>query len=238
MLPGDASTARVRLSVAAPQLWHPDSPSLYSVTATLTELDGTTIDEETTSFGIRRLQLDPAHGLRINGQTVKLRGACVHHDNGPLGAATIGAAEDRRVRLMKAAGFNALRSAHNPMSRAMLDACDRHGVLVMDELTDVWNRSKTAFDSSLTFAERWQDDVAALVAKDFNHPSVIMYSIGNEILELATPDRRRPGDAASPKSSAHSMTRATSRTASTASSPTSIAWQRRWPSSRPPTRTR
>ena len=118
---------------------------------------------------------------------MKLRGACVHHDNGPLGAATIGAAEDRRVRLMKAAGFNALRSAHNPMSRAMLDACDRHGVLVMDELTDVWNRSKTAFDSSLTFAERWQDDVAALVAKDFNHPSVIMYSIGNEILELATP---------------------------------------------------
>ena len=157
------------------------------MTATLTDLDGTVIDEETTSFGIRRLQLDTAHGLRINGQTVKLRGACVHHDNGPLGAATIGAAEDRRVRLLKAAGFNALRSAHNPMSRAMLDACDRHGVLVMDELTDVWNRSKTAFDSSLTFSERWQDDVAALVAKDFNHPSVVMYSIGNEILELATP---------------------------------------------------
>ena len=187
VLPGDASTARVRLSVAAPQLWHPDSPSLYSVTVTLTDLDGTVIDEETTRFGIRRLQLDTARGLRINGETVKLRGACVHHDNGPLGAATIGAAEDRRVRLMKAAGFNALRSAHNPMSRAMLDACDRHGVLVMDELTDVWNKSKTAFDSSLTFAERWEEDVAALVAKDFNHPSVIMYSIGNEILDLATP---------------------------------------------------
>ena len=208
MLPGDASTARVRLSVAAPQLWHPDSPSLYSVTATLTDLDGTVIDEETTSFGIRRLQLDPAHGLRINGETVKLRGACVHHDNGPLGAATIGAAEDRRVRLLKAAGFNALRSAHNPMSRAMLDACDRHGVLVMDELTDVWNRSKTAFDSSLTFAERWEDDVAALVAKDFNHPSVIMYSIGNEILDLATPIGVDAGAGVSPRASAHSTTRA------------------------------
>jgi hypothetical protein len=187
VLPGDTSTARVRLSVAGARLWHPDSPSLYSVRATLTELDGSVIDEETTSFGIRRLQLDTVHGLRINGDTVKLRGACVHHDNGPLGAATIGAAEDRRVRLLKEAGFNALRSAHNPMSRAMLDACDRHGVLVMDELTDVWNKSKTAFDSSLTFSERWQQDVAALVAKDFNHPSVIMYSIGNEILELATP---------------------------------------------------
>ena len=105
----------------------------------------------------------------------------------PLGAATIDAAEDRRVRLLKEAGFNAIRSAHNPISRAMLDACDRHGVLVMDELTDVWTQSKTAFDSSLTFPDRWRQDVAALVAKDFNHPSVVLYSIGNEILELATP---------------------------------------------------
>lgn len=187
VLPGETSTARVRLSVVAPLLWHPDTPALYTVTATLTDLDGAVIDTETTRFGIRRLQLDTVHGLRINGEIVKLRGACVHHDNGPLGAATIGAAEDRRVRLLKAAGFNALRSAHNPMSRAMLDACDRYGVLVMDELSDVWTRSKTAFDSSVTFSERWQDDVAALVAKDHNHPSVVMYSIGNEILELATP---------------------------------------------------
>jgi beta-galactosidase len=187
VLPAGSATARVRLSVPDPRLWHPDSPALYTATATLTDLDGTVIDEETTTFGIRRLQLDTVHGLRINGETVTLRGACVHHDNGPLGAATIGAAEDRRVRLLKAAGFNALRSAHNPMSRAMLDACDRHGVLVMDELTDVWNKSKTAFDSSLTFSERWREDVAAMVEKDRNHPSVIMYSIGNEILELATP---------------------------------------------------
>jgi beta-galactosidase len=186
-MPGDTAIARARLAVREPRLWHPDSPELYTVIATLADLDGTAIDDETTRFGIRRLQLDTVHGLRINGETVKMRGACVHHDNGPLGAATIGAAEDRRVRLLKAAGFNALRSAHNPMSRAMLDACDRHGVLVMDELSDVWTRSKTAFDSSITFSDRWQDDVEALVAKDVNHPSVVMYSIGNEILELATP---------------------------------------------------
>ena len=187
VLPGEPAIARTRLSVPGPHLWGVDDPKLYSVSTTLTSGDDGVFDEDASSFGIRRLQLDPQRGLRINGETVKLRGACVHHDNGPLGAATIRTAEDRRVRLLKEAGFNALRSAHNPMSRAMLDACDRHGVLVMDELTDVWTRSKTAFDSSLSFPERWRDDVAALVEKDFNHPSVIMYSIGNEILELATP---------------------------------------------------
>lgn len=186
VLPGDSAVARVRVAVEGPRLWHPDSPALYRCETTLTGADGE-LDADAVDFGIRRLQVDAARGLRLNGGPVVLRGACVHHDNGPLGAATIDAAEDRRVRLLKQAGFNALRSAHNPMSRAMLDACDRHGMLVMDELTDVWTRSKTAFDSATTFAETWRSDVAALVAKDVNHPSVIMYSIGNEILELGTP---------------------------------------------------
>lgn len=186
VLPGEPATARFRLVVADPLLWGTDSPHLYSATATLQGERGA-VDEDAVTFGIRRLQVDPHHGLRINGRTVKLRGACVHHDNGPLGAATPDAAEDRRIRLLKQAGFNAIRSAHNPLSRAMLDACDRHGVLVMDELTDTWTRAKTAFDDSVGFADRWRADVAALVAKDRNHPSVIMYSIGNEILELATP---------------------------------------------------
>jgi hypothetical protein len=153
----------------------------------LTELDGTVVDVDEMCFGVRRLQLDTTHGLRINGATVELRGACIHHDNGPLGAVSIADAEERRVRLLKAAGFNAIRSAHNPASRALLDACDRYGMIVMDELTDVWVKSKTSFDGSIGFDERWQRDVAALVAKDLNHPSVVMYSIGNEILELATP---------------------------------------------------
>lgn len=185
-LPGEHATARFRLAIPTPSLWHPDSPALYQARLRLTDADGE-LDTDAVDFGIRTLQVDPVNGLRINGETVKLRGACVHHDNGPLGAATIDAAEDRRVRLLKAAGFNALRSAHNPMSRAMLDACDRHGVLVMDELADVWTRSKTAFDNAVTFADRWRHDIAALVAKDVNHPSVVLYSIGNEILELGTP---------------------------------------------------
>lgn len=185
--PGATATARSRMAVPAPELWGVESPALYDVRIGLHDETGTRIDEDAAAIGIRSLQVDPQQGLRINGEVVKLRGACVHHDNGPLGAATFAAAEERRVRLLKEAGFNALRSAHNPMSRAMLDACDRHGVLVMDELTDVWTRSKTSFDAAPTFADRWEHDVAALVAKDVNHPSVVLYSIGNEILELGAP---------------------------------------------------
>ncbi|PPF38032.1 glycoside hydrolase family 2 TIM barrel-domain containing protein [Rathayibacter sp. AY1A3] len=183
---GATSVARQRLYVVAPQLWDVDSPSLYTAVTTLVDT-GTAVEERETRFGIRTLQLDPMEGLRINGTAVKLRGACVHHDNGILGAATIGRAEERRVQLLKAAGFNAIRSSHNPLSQAMLDACDRHGMLVMDETFDMWTIGKSAFDYSLSFPEWWERDVEALVAKDFNHPSVIFYSIGNEIPETGNP---------------------------------------------------
>jgi len=188
VLPGDEAVARARLTVEHPQLWGIDSAALYELhTALAAEGDETPIDTDRTVFGIRSLQLDPVHGLRINGESVTLRGACVHHDNGPLGAVSIAAAEDRRVRLLKEAGFTAIRSSHNPAGRALLEACDRHGMVVMDELGDVWTRAKTAFDHSVRFAEDWRADVEALVAKDVNHPSVILYSIGNEILEVASP---------------------------------------------------
>ncbi len=181
--------ARQRLAVSDPARWSTDHPHLYSCTTTLAETDdeAAELDRDVTAFGIRSLQLDPAHGLRINGETVKLRGACVHHDNGPIGAATIGRAEERRVELLKAAGFNALRSAHNPMSRAMLDACDRLGVIVMDETWDMWTENKVNHDFALRFEERWSNDVASLVRKDRNHPSVVLYSTGNEIPEVGSP---------------------------------------------------
>ena len=187
--PHATAIGRQRLAVANPARWSADQPHLYSCTTTLAQRDdeAAELDRDITAFGIRSLQLDPTHGLRINGETVKLRGACVHHDNGPIGAATISRAEERRVELLKAAGFNALRSAHNPMSRAMLDACDRLGVIVMDETWDMWTENKVNHDFALRFEERWRNDVATLVRKDRNHPSVVLYSTGNEIPDVGSP---------------------------------------------------
>jgi beta-galactosidase len=132
LTPGQTATVRQRLYVSAPALWSPDHPTLYTARVDV----GSEAVEEI--FGIRTVTVDPRKGLRINGEPVLLRGACIHHDNGPLGAAAIGRAEERRIELLKAAGFNAIRSAHNPVSIAMLDACDRVGMLVMDEFTDMW----------------------------------------------------------------------------------------------------
>ena len=181
-LPHSTGVVRERVYIPNPRLWSVDTPALYVARTTV---EGISDDPEVrhTPFGVRKLQLDPQNGLRINGQSVKLRGACIHHDNGILGAATFADAEERRVKLLKAAGFNAIRSSHNPLSVAMLDACDRHGMLVMDETFDMWADSKSPFDYSLAFPEWWERDVEAMVVTDFNHPSVIIYSIGNEIPE-------------------------------------------------------
>ncbi|MFJ7995704.1 glycoside hydrolase family 2 TIM barrel-domain containing protein [Streptomyces sp. NPDC096310] len=179
--PGEPATAGRRLYVQVPSLWSPDSPTLYTCAVSITGTDAVEV-----AFGIRSLRLDPRHGMRINGETVKLRGACVHHDNGPLGAATFARAEERRVRLLKDAGFNAIRMSHHPMSTAMLDACDRLGMLVVDEAFDIWTWGKSPFDYSLSFPEWWERDIEAMVAKDHNHPSVVLYSIGNEIPETGT----------------------------------------------------
>ena len=129
----------------------------------------------------------PNAGCGSTASRCSLRGACVHHDNGVLGAATIDRADERRVELLQAAGFNAIRSAHNPMSRAMLDACDRLGMLVMDETFDMWMQTKSEDDYALRFADWWEADVEAMVRKDVNHPSVILYSIGNEVPDGSTP---------------------------------------------------
>ncbi|MDP4501799.1 glycoside hydrolase family 2 TIM barrel-domain containing protein [Nonomuraea turcica] len=180
--PREAAIARRRLYVRDPSLWSPDSPALYTCAVSLTDIDAVEV-----AFGIRSLRLDPEHGLRINGETVKLRGACMHHDNGPLGAATFAQAEERRVRLLKNAGFNAIRMSHHPMSIAMLDACDRLGMLVVDETFDMWTWGKNPFDYSLNFPEWWERDIEAMVAKDYNHPSVVLYSLGNEIPETGSP---------------------------------------------------
>lgn len=185
LLPYETVTSHQRTYVPHPSLWSPDNPALYRATVSLQDENGP-IDRESTTFGIRSLAVDPIRGLRLNGETIKLRGAAVHHDHGVLGAAEFADAAVRRVQRMKDAGFNAIRSAHNPISVAMLDACDRLGMLVFDEAFDMWSVSKSTDDYSRSFPQWWERDIDAMVAKDFNHPSVIMYSIGNEIIEAGT----------------------------------------------------
>jgi beta-galactosidase len=182
---GERSTLRQRLYVRQPKLWNVDTPYLYSCRTRV--MDGENVlDEERNIFGIRSLSLDAEDGLRINGEVVKLRGACIHHDNGVIGAATIERAEERRIEILKEAGFNSIRMSHYPASKAMLNACDSLGMLVMDESFDVWTENKSNYDYALYFPTWWEQDIQAMVDKDFNHPSVIMYSIGNEIHETGS----------------------------------------------------
>ena len=173
LTPGEQGKARQVFYIRSPHLWSPDSPSLYRASVSIDD------DVADIPFGVRTVTVDPRQGLRINGEPTLLRGACVHHDNGPSGAAAIARAEERRVELLKAAGFNAIRAAHKPLSVAMLDACDRLGMLVIDE-----NRN---FGSSPEHLEQ----LRAMVRRDRNHPSVLMYSLGNEIAEVVTPHGAR-----------------------------------------------
>ncbi|MBR7016476.1 MAG: DUF4982 domain-containing protein [Lachnospiraceae bacterium] len=183
---GEKAAYRLHLFVKNPSLWDEDSPYLYQYRVDI--LAGEDIlDTECGTFGIRRLQLDPVHGLRVNGKTVKLRGGCIHHDNGVIGAKEFPFAAEYRVKKLKEAGFNAIRSSHYPMSRHLLRACDKYGMYVMDEYSDVWTTSKVAYDYSMHMTEWWEHDIENMVRKDRNHPSVIMYSIGNEIPETGNP---------------------------------------------------
>lgn len=179
-----ANGDNVTFGIPSPEFWDDETPNLYQAKVSLLENE-TIVDEAFETFGIRMIEWSAAKGFRINGREVLLRGACVHHDNGIIGAHANEDAEDRRVRLLKQAGFNAIRSAHNPCSKAMLHACDKYGVYVMDELCDMWYIHKVKYDYVLDFEEWYEKDLEAMVAKDFNHPSVIMYSIGNEVSETS-----------------------------------------------------
>ena len=175
--------AAQEIAVANPALWSPESPTLYRAVSTIRK-DGKVIDQVTTSFGIRTLVWSAEKGLLLNGKAIKLTGGSVHHDNGPLGAAAFDRAEERRVELLKSAGMNAVRTAHNPPSSAFLDACDRIGLLVLDEPFDVWQAHKVKFDYGSDFDAWWKQDVSSMVLRDRNHPAVVIWGIGNEIPEL------------------------------------------------------
>jgi len=172
---------KVDAAVNTPPLWSPENPLLSKV-VTQIYLGDKLVDEVTTPIGIRHLAWSADKGMTINGKTYKLNGGCIHHDNGVLGACAFDRAEERKIEILKASGFNAIRTAHNPPSPALLDACDRLGMLVMDEAFDCWvNGKHTKYDYHTVFKEWWQRDLDSMVRRDRNHPSVVLWSIGNEI---------------------------------------------------------
>ena len=190
---GGRETARIRLNVKNPKLWDAEEPNLYRVRAAVRNLgeyrthfepSGTgETDGDSVLFGIRTVTADAVRGLRVNGKEVKLKGGCLHHDNGLLGAVSLYGAEERKIRKLKEAGFNAVRTAHNPPSAALIEACDRTGMYVFDEAFDAWNMGKRGGDYSQHFAEHWEEDLTAFVKRDRSHPSVLLWSTGNEIPE-------------------------------------------------------
>jgi len=161
------------------KLWSAEHPALY----TCRVIYGEDVREE--DFGIRMVECTPRQGFEINGKRVILRGACIHHDNGILGASAHDFAEERKIRILKEQGYNAIRSAHNPCSKALLRACDKLGMLVVDEYVDVWYIHKTKYDYAAEVVSHYKQDLSDLVNKDYNHPSVVMYSTGNEVSETA-----------------------------------------------------
>ena len=179
----DYATVTQTFSIAQPRLWTPQTPNRYRVHLSLRSLEGKILDETDVFCGIRTVEYDARQGFRLNGQPILINGACVHHDNGLLGAAAFDAAEARRVLLMKQAGFNLIRTSHNPPSPAFLDACDELGMLVVDEAFDGWRTQKNSNDFHLFFDKEAEEEMRSMVRRDRNHPSIIAWSLGNEVIE-------------------------------------------------------
>lgn len=177
-------------SIGSPELWSLDTPNLYKAIHEV-YMNEKLVAREETMFGIRTISFSADKGFQLNGITLKLKGGCFHHDNGPLGAKAYDRAEERKVELLKQSGFNALRCSHNPPSPAFLNACDRLGMLVIDEAFDSWNYPKNSFDYHLYFKHWALLDIESIVARDRNHPSIIMWSSGNEIPEAASAEGQK-----------------------------------------------
>jgi beta-galactosidase len=187
LLPHHEEQITQTIKVSNPLLWSLETPNLYQ--AQIQVLKGNNIIDQTkTGFGIRSLNFSAEKGFQLNGKTVKISGGCIHHDNGCLGAAAFDRAEERKVEQLKAAGFNAVRTSHNPPSEAFLNACDRLGLLVIDEAFDCWRGGKNKYDYSVYFDQWWKRDLETMVLRDRNHPSIFMWSIGNEVSERKTPE--------------------------------------------------
>ncbi|WP_460694770.1 glycoside hydrolase family 2 TIM barrel-domain containing protein [Mucilaginibacter puniceus] len=174
------------ITINSPMLWSPSSPYLYRAVSEVKK-GNKVIDHVTNTFGIRSIEFSAEKGFLLNGKKTLLKGGCVHNDNGPLGGSTVDRAEERKVELLKKNGFNAVRTSHNPPSEQFLDACDRLGLVVIDEAFDMWERQKNAQDYHLYFNDWWKKDLDAIINRDRNHPSIVFWSIGNEINERVEP---------------------------------------------------
>ena len=183
-IPANIKGYKVRqtLKVEGIEPWTPDSPALYDAIITISE-NGKERDRHILKTGFRTIDWSAEEGFMLNGNRLLLNGGCIHHDNGILGAAAYRDAEKRRVKLMKEAGFNAVRTSHNVPSEAFLDACDEYGLLVIDEPFDGWRDAKNDHDYHTLFDDHWKDDIDAMLLRDRNHPSIFCWSIGNEVIE-------------------------------------------------------
>ena len=182
--PGDSITVAIhqQLKVTRPKLWTIDHPAIYTIVSRLYEGDRLQ-DEYRTSFGIRSFRFDARKGFFLNGQHLKIKGVCIHNDLGCLGTAVNKQAIRRRLELLKNMGCNGIRTSHNPPSPELLDLCDQMGFIVMDETFDMWRKRKTTYDYSRYFPQWYRKDLSDHILRDRNHPSVFMWSIGNEVLE-------------------------------------------------------
>lgn len=178
---GITETSQV-LTIISANLWSVENPNLYKLKSEIIKA-GVVIDSSETNIGIRSISFDTKNGFFLNKISVKLKGGCVHHDCGLLGSAAYDRAEERKIELLKASGFNSVRCAHNPPSPGFLDACDRLGMLVINEAFDCWREAKNPNDYSVAFEDWWQRDMTSMLLRDRNHPSIIMWSTGNEIVE-------------------------------------------------------
>ena len=176
---GESKKVDFSYTISNPHLWSPDDPYLYTANVKLSTLNS----QLSTKYGIRSFSFDAEKGFVLNGKPMVLNGACVHHDDGVLGAMAFDAAEIRKVKLMKEAGFNLIRTSHNPTTRAFLDACDSIGMLVIGEAFDGWRTAKLKYDYSTLIDSCYREDIHAMVMRDRNHPSIISWSLGNEVIE-------------------------------------------------------
>ena len=187
LAPNQSATADARLQVKNPKRWDITRPYLYRAVSVVK--DGSNVlDRYETTFGIRSIVFDKDKGFLLNGKPVKLQGVCLHHDLGALGSAVNRRATERQLQIMKSMGVNAIRTSHNPPSPELLDLCDRLGLLVMDEAFDMWRIPKVKNGYAKYFDEWYDRDLRDMIQRDRNHPSVIMWSIGNEIPDKGKPD--------------------------------------------------